>query len=182
MSDTKKKKFYILLTRFPDRWSRMIGVFTNSIYTHASIGLEEDMNTYYSFVWKGFIVESITRYLRPDRDPYTCELYEYEISTEQYDTMKRMLHKFADNKHIYSFARVELIFGLMKMPIITKNKYYCSQFIADVLKESKVLNTKRNSARFFPKDFGKIEGAKMIFKGDLLGYVNKYSLLPASAQ
>lgn len=181
MSNTEKKKIYILLTRFPDVWSKLIGFMTHSPYTHASIGLEEDLNTYYSFVWKGFIVEDITRYLKHFSKPFPCELHEFEVTAEQYDIIKRLLHEFAAKKQTYSFARWELIFGLFRMPIIRRNRYYCSQFIADVLKESEVLQSKRNSARYFPKDFRKIAGGNMIFKGNLLGYVQKFALPPSAA-
>lgn len=181
MNDTEKRKIYILLTRFPDFWSKLIGIMTHSPYTHASIGLEEDLNTYYSFVWKGFIVEDITRYLKRFRKPFPCELHEFEVTAEQYDIIKRLVHEFAAKKQTYSFARWELIFGLFHMPIVRQNRYYCSQFIADVLKESEVLQSKRNSARYFPKDFGKLAGGNMIFKGDLLGYVQKFALLPSAA-
>ncbi|MCH5317061.1 MAG: hypothetical protein J1E05_03725 [Eubacterium sp.] len=180
MSENATKKIYVLLTSFPDAGSKMVGFMTRSIFTHASIGLEEDMNTYYSFVWKGFIVEKITKYLRPDRKPYPCELYELEVTPQEYEVVKMILFDFVEKKHTYSFARVELIFGLMRMPIIRRNKYYCSQFIADVLKKSKILKSKRNSARFFPKDFGKLPGMTMIFKGDILGYVQKFHLLTSA--
>lgn len=57
----KNKKIYILFTRFPDNGSKVIEALTGCYYPHASIGLEEDWNTFYSFVTKGFIVEKITR-------------------------------------------------------------------------------------------------------------------------
>lgn len=61
-----KYKINILLTRFPDNGSKAISFFKRSFYTHASIGLGEDLNTFYSFVWKGFLVEKVTRYVKPD--------------------------------------------------------------------------------------------------------------------
>lgn len=182
MSNTETKKIYILLTSFPDAGSKMVGLMTRSIFTHASIGLGEDMNTYYSFVWKkGFFVEKVTRYIKPNVKPYRCELYEFEVTAEQYDVIKNIVLEFEATKNKYSFARWELVFGLMRMPIIRRNRYYCSQFIAEVLKKSEVLKSKKNSARFFPKDFGKLAGGNMIFKGNLLGYAQKFLLLPSVA-
>ena len=71
-------KINILLTRFPDNGSRAISFFKRSYYTNASIGSNEDMNTFYSFVWKGFLVEKVTKYVKPNVDPYPCSLYELE--------------------------------------------------------------------------------------------------------
>jgi hypothetical protein len=62
--------------------SKMVQFFTRCYYTHASIGLEEDMNTFCSFVIKGFRVEKITRYEKPDRESFPCMLYEMEVSDE----------------------------------------------------------------------------------------------------
>ena len=55
------KKITILLTRFPDNGSRFISLLTGYYYTHASIGLPEEQDTYYRFVRKGFIVEKASR-------------------------------------------------------------------------------------------------------------------------
>ena len=52
----KKRKLFILLTRFPNNSSVFLEFVTGFHYTHASIGLEEDRNIFYSFVLKGFIV------------------------------------------------------------------------------------------------------------------------------
>ena len=65
----KKRKIFILLTKFYDTGSKLLRFATGTYYTHASIGLEEDMNTFYSFVLKGFIEEKITRYNKPGRIP-----------------------------------------------------------------------------------------------------------------
>ena len=53
----EKKKILLLLSKFSDFKSRAIGFLTGFYFTHASIGLGEDKNTFYSFVDKGFIVE-----------------------------------------------------------------------------------------------------------------------------
>ena len=45
-----KRKIFILLLHFSDIGSLAMQYYTDFYYTHASIGLEEDMNTFYSFV------------------------------------------------------------------------------------------------------------------------------------
>ncbi len=92
------RKIFILLTRLPDNGSKAMRLITRFPYTHASIGLDEDMNTFYSFICKGFIVEKISRYLRPDKEPFLCLLYELEVSEEIYQTVKEILNAFVDNK------------------------------------------------------------------------------------
>ena len=60
---SKKKNIYILLTNFHDGGSKLLHFITGNKYTHASIGFEEDINTFYSFVYKGFLVEKISKYI-----------------------------------------------------------------------------------------------------------------------
>lgn len=90
----KKRKVFILLTRLPGTVSGAIHLCTGFYYTHASIGFEEDMNTFYSFVIKGFIVEKISRYVRPDREPFPCQLYELDVSETIYENMKETVQNF----------------------------------------------------------------------------------------
>ena len=78
--EDKSRKIYILLTRFHDFGSKMVRCLTGYKYSHTSIGLDEDMNTFYSFVCKGFIVEKITRYVKPDRKPFACQIYELSVT------------------------------------------------------------------------------------------------------
>ena len=42
----KYKKILILISRFPDLGSSIISAVRGHYFTHASIGLEEDMNTF----------------------------------------------------------------------------------------------------------------------------------------
>jgi hypothetical protein len=82
----EKKKIYILLTRLPNTAAPIIEAMTGSYYTHTSIGLEEDMNTFYSFGFKGFVAEKITQRVRPDKTPFPCQLYELDKAEKAGDS------------------------------------------------------------------------------------------------
>ena len=84
-----KRKVYLLLTKFPDTGTKIINILTGLKYPHASIGLEEDINTFYSFVTKGFIVEDINRYAKPGRKTIPCQLYEMYVTEETYLKIKQ---------------------------------------------------------------------------------------------
>ena len=72
----KYRKIYILMTQYPGFDAKILRLRTRFPYTHASVGLEEDMDTFYTFVSKGYLVESITRYEKPGRPSFPCALYE----------------------------------------------------------------------------------------------------------
>ena len=177
---SNKRKIYILLTRFYGNSSIAFGILTNSYYNHASIGLDEDLNTFYSFVKKGFLVEKITRYIRPDREPYPCMLYEMEISQKTYDEIKETIQGFVSKKHMYRYAKIGVVLGLFRIPIIQKHRYFCSQFVAEVLGNTNTVSLTKSSALYYPRDLIKLPNKKMIFQGNLQSFLDKFVLQPSS--
>lgn len=170
------KKIYVLLTRFPDNGSKVIQAMTGSFYTHASIGLEEDMNTFYSFVVKGFIIEEITRYIKPDRTPFPCQVYEIAVSEKVYKSVKRIIQFYVNRRHKLSYSRVGLVFGLLRIPFKRKNNYFCSQFVAEVLKRAKAAKLKKFTVLYMPGDFKKLSEMKLVFEGNLQGFITHFGI------
>lgn len=66
------------------------------------------MNTYYSFVRKGFIVEKVTRFIRPDRAPFPCQLYEIEVSQKVYGSVKKVIQVFTEYKGDLRYLKIEV--------------------------------------------------------------------------
>ena len=177
----KKRKIYILLISFPDTGSKVIRAMKSCYYTHASIGLEEDLNTFYSFVTKGFIVEKLTKYLKPDREPFPCKLYELEVSEKVYESVKKLLAFYVEFKHLWHYAKLGLALSLLKIPY-KKNRfgYFCSQFVAEILIASEAAKLKKSSKAYFPEDFGRLPEAKLKCEGDILTVINYFGLLQAN--
>lgn len=171
-----RKKVFVLLTRFPDLGSKIIHLITRCHYTHASIGLEEDMNTFYSFVRKGFIVEKLTRYLKPDREPFPCLLYEIEVSDEVYGRIQSILSDFVRREQALRYTKLGVMLGLSHVSFKRRDRYFCSQFVAEVLKYGRAVYLQKDSSLYFPGDFGKLQGIKEDFRGDLQGMVCRYRL------
>lgn len=175
-----KRKIYIMLSRFPDNGSKAIEAMTGFYYTHASIGLEEDMNTFYSFVVKGFIVEKITRYVRPDRNPLPCQLYEMEVPDWVYRRMKRVLETYVQNGDSMRYSRLGIVLCLLRIPYKRRKSYFCSQFVADVLSESRAVDLKKSSALYLPGDIRKLPGMRLQYQGDMQGMLQRYGIVAAT--
>ena len=174
-----KKKVFILLTRFPDNGAKVIQAMTGSYYSHASIGLGEDnMNTFYSFVVKGFIVEELTRYIKPEREPFPCQLYEMEVSERVYNAVRRILNKFKRRKHDKFYKRFGLVMILLRIPFKRKNGYFCSQFVAEVLKKAKAARLKKFTVFYMPGDFKKLTEMKLVFEGNLQSLIHHFNIQP----
>ena len=170
-----KKKIYILLTRFPDNGSRAVSFFSGGAYPHASIGLEEDMNTFYSFITKGFIIESVARYLKPDRAPFPCQLYELEVSPRVYNRVKEILTYFIEFKDLLHYTRWGVTLSLLHIPY-KRNRFgfFCTQFVAYVLQNSGAAKLRKSSTRFFSNDLKRLPGMKLDFQGDHRSFLQRF--------
>ena len=173
-----KRKIFILLTKFNTMDAKLLSFLTNSTYTHASIGLEENLNKFYSFVGKGFLEEEITKYIKPHKQPFKCILYELEVSNNVYDVIKNTLNKFKKIKNDLKYTKLGVILCVLHIPYNKKNKYFCSHFVATILNSCNVLKLNKNSSLYLPKDFAKIPNIKLKFQGNLKQMINRYKLQP----
>ncbi len=174
-----KRKLFILLTRFPNNSSAFLEFVTGFYYTHASIGLEEDRNIFYSFVLKGFIVEEVTRYIRPEWESFPCRLYELEVSEKSYQRIKAILLRFSKRKIRPQYAWGSLIACLFRIPYKQNDRYFCSQFVAEVLKKGKAVRLKKDSALYLPGDFEALPGVKLKYQGELKNMAKRLRLIPS---
>ncbi|MBQ7345675.1 MAG: hypothetical protein IJW45_06410 [Oscillospiraceae bacterium] len=168
------RKIYILLTRFPGLDAKALSCYTRFPYSHASVGLEEDTNTFYSFVVKGFIVEDIARYCKADRPPFPCALYELEVTQAVYDRVKDLLQNFVKHRSTLRYSYWGLLLSLIHIPSRWKGRYFCSQFVAEVLQRCKATRLKKSSTLYLPKDLHRLTDLKLVFQGDLLNMTQTY--------
>lgn len=178
-TDVSMKKVYMLLTRFPDRTNAFMAWLSGSYYSHASIGLEENMRFYYSVVRKGHIVEDLLRY----RQAFPCQLYELEVSAEVYERIRVMVKDRKASKKI-RYARLGVLLSLLRIPHKhAENRYFCSEYVADVLKSSGAVSLRKHITRCFSKDLKSIPGMKLHFEGNIRNLITQYDLCacPATA-
>lgn len=178
----KSRKIYILFTRFPDNGTKVIEVLTGCYYPHTSIGLEEDLNTFYSFVTKGFIVEKITRYVKPDRIPFPCQLYELHVSENIYGRIKEALEYFVEFKEIVHYTKLGLILSLLRIPY-KRNRFgfFCSQFVAEILHHSGAVKLTKESTQYFSEDLKRLPGMKLNYQGNLETMIEYLGISPKFA-
>lgn len=173
-----QRKIFVLLTQFPGFDSKALRWWTQFPYSHVSLGLDEDMNTFYSFVVKGFIVEDISRYNKPGRSPFPCELYSLEVSELTYQAVKKNILTFLNNRSRLSYSRLGLILTLIHIPWRLKNRYICSHFVAQTLQRCTATRLVKDATLYLPKDFPRLKELRMIFKGDLLHMAARFGKRP----
>lgn len=173
------RKIYVLLTRLPDSVSHTLAVIKSSYYTHASIGLEEDLNTFYTFAYKGFRIEKVSVYVERNHN-FPCVLYEIDVPEKVYEETKKKLFEFVENKHEYSYSFVGVILGLIYVPHKFKKRYFCSQFVSEILKDCKIVELHKSTSTFFPGDFRNIKDAKLRMQGNLKSLQELLPHIPGS--
>ena len=174
------KRIFILLIRYPDTMADFMVRYTGFGYTHATIGLEEDLNSFYSFMKKGFIEEKVTRYLKPGREPFPCALYEIEVSRKAYRRVKKLLNAYTARKKFLRYTHISLVFCFLGIPCKLQDRYFCSEFVAEVLQRANVVNLPKHCALCLPKDFHNLKETRMVFSGNIQTMVDHYHLLSAN--
>lgn len=170
------KRIFILLIRYPDTMADLMVRYTGFGYTHATIGLEEDLNSFYSFMKKGYIEEKITRYLKPNREPFPCALYEIPVSRKTYRRVKKLLNAYTARKKFLRYTHISLVCCFLGIPWKIRNRYFCSQFVAEVLQRSNAVCLPKNSALCLPKDFHDLKESRVVFSGNIQTMVDHYHL------
>lgn len=138
--------------------SRDLTLFSNITYladggglTHASLGLSEDAEFYYSFNFKGLKKEYRTSMKKRPRE---MKRYIVSVPDEAAEKLKSMIAEMEQQKEKYHYAKLGVSLRLMHLPNQTEDddKMFCSQFVTGILKESGCIDVKKNPADCTPND------------------------------
>ena len=171
----KDKKIYIVLTDTGTILNRIIKLYTNKPYNHASISLDSQLTELYSFARKkyynpligGFVKEDINN---PILMKSKCAIYCLETDEETYDRIINNIKRFNINKDKFKYNILGLIGVIIKKDFKRKNKYFCSQFVATILKDSGVEFTPKKPCFTTPFDFAESDNLSFIYEGKLSKY------------
>ena len=171
-------KLYILLTDTQSFISKGIKLYTRREYSHVSISLDVDLEDLYSFgrlkphnpLIGGFVKEALdsgTYTLFPNT---TCALFSIDVTSQQFFDAKRIIQRFkhSDQKYRYNYIGVA---GLMiNKPINREFRYFCSQFVQEVLHKSGVNIINKDKGLTLPEDFINNKELELIYEGRLHQY------------
>lgn len=171
----KTRTLYIFLVRTDSLFSRVISLFTHADYTHASIGFDPGCSCLYSFarihtnapIPAGFVKESANTGLLSLSPNAPCVVYKVNVTEQAYEDIKKQLQRMYLNKSRYKYNYLGPIFCFFGLPIRLKNKYFCSQFVAETLARFHVVKLKKPASLYQPRDIADLEGLELIFKGKL---------------
>lgn len=147
------KKVTVLLTTYSDWVSKLVGICSGRGYMHASIGLEDEPNTFYSFNYRGFCVETLEKHRR--RGVRQSVGYELSVSDAAYESLHRQVDGFKSHTSDFEYTRLGVVFCLLGIPFRWKRHYFCSQFVAEMLKKSEAFHLRKSAELYMPNAFCK---------------------------
>lgn len=175
-----KKQIYIVLSQTGTIVSRIIKLFTHDKYNHASISFDGDINSLYSFgrtkpyniVSGGFVKESpnfgtFKRFKRTK-----IALLSLDVDGGIYDEIKSHIENMYENKEQYKYNYRGLFLAALNKKYSSRNRYYCSEFISEILKSYGIAGEYRFGSVVKPIDFISLPNAKLIYKGKMSAFAS----------
>ena len=171
----REKKVYILLTDTGTLFTKTIKLYTGTPYNHASIAFDENLKEVYSFGRKrptnpfigGFVKENIKEGLFKNA---TCAVYSLTNNEKEYNSMRRYIKQIEAEKEKYRYNLIGLFAVMLNKRLNRKNAFFCSQFVASVLKKSDSIDFSIPPSLVTPHDLQLVEKSELIYQGMLKDY------------
>lgn len=170
------KHIYILLTRTHTLLSNVINHITNASYTHVSIGFDKNFDNMFSFARKnpylllpaGLVKEDInTGLFKRKMEISECCLYELSISDEGYEMLKKRLYGFLSENESLKYSVLGLLFCYFNVEYKNDKRYFCSQFVAELLVATNEVALPKSPCLMQPNDFKEIPNLNRLYVGKL---------------
>lgn len=162
-------------------WNRYPG----DMYSHISLSRDIMLGNMMSFARKelnnpfnaGLIKEDIRTGMFEQNQKYSrIAVMQLEVTSEQYNRVMEKMDWYWEHREDYSFNFVGLASMLfVGRGIAPKNQFFCSQWVASVLKESGIdIFDGRDPRNIKPFDFYGILKNNIIYEGPTTGYLEYY--------
>ena len=169
------KSIYILLTKSDTLVSKIIKMATDDKYTHASLSFEENLQPLYSFSRKfvnlplpaGLRTEPLTKGFFQKYGYIPCALYELKVDDAVYWEARREVEQMMADAPSYRFNVLGLFLCRLNIPFHRERRYFCSEFVSEVLNRSKALPLPKEPSLMRPNDYTKIPALFCRFEGRL---------------
>lgn len=169
---------YVLLTDTGTMFTKMVKRFTSAPYNHASLALDAGLNELFSFGRKqatnpwiaGFVEEDVYDGTYRHFPNTRCALLRLKVSTHQQQEAIRIIRSFQQEKNSYRYNLIGLLFVLMNLDIEFKKAFFCSQFVAETLRNIGIKLWERPSTLVSPHDFLLHPEFEVVYEGLLYDY------------
>lgn len=161
------KTVTILLTKYSGWFGRFICAISKNGYSHASKSIDGAEEIFYSFNYKGFVIEKPKKYIPRKRMPESACI-RMQVPEETYMLIEEEISQFLARKEQYIYSRWGVILCLLHVPHKFKDRYFCSQFVAEVLAQAGAVGLKKKESLYLPGQL--IDGIECLFSKKQLVY------------
>ena len=178
MYETYDKSMYLVISQSGSIVSRIIKFLTSAPYNHVAISLNKELKPMYSFArvkpWNpvigGYVAESpgrgtLKRF--PDTKVIVLEL---KVTEKQFKNIKHKLRMMLKYRKRYRYNYLGLFLAYVNIPYKGNHRYYCSEFVQEVLTDNHVEGYTELSGIVQPIHFLNYPHAKVIYHGKLTDY------------
>lgn len=178
MSEKGQKKIYVVLSHTGTIVAKLIKLFTRKEFSHASISLTEDLHWMYSFgrlnpynpFWAGLVREA------PDRGTFKrfydtdVIVLELSVTSEELEGIRKTLGNMLAEQGKYHYNYIGLFKAGVKKPHRRSHyRFYCSEFVGDVLKRNNIAGSEKLPSIVHPINFLELPHS-VVYRGKLREY------------
>jgi inositol transport system substrate-binding protein len=82
--------------------------------------------------------------------------------------IKEEIDRFLVNRDNYRYSRLGVVLCLMHIPYKFKSRYFCSQFVAEILEHAGAVRLKKKNTLYLPHQL--LDGMECLFPGKKVLY------------
>lgn len=178
MEESEKKYVYVVLSGTDTILGRIIQKKLGVSYNHCSISLDEDLERIYSFGRKtywhvfssGFVKESKSSGFYKRFGKTRIIVLKIPVTKTQWSRIKKKISLFNEEQDNYRYSLIGLIYCDLGLDVKRKNKYFCSQFVTEVLHSSGLTLFDKPETLIRPHDYLNLTEPKIIYSGQIRNY------------
>lgn len=173
---------YIVLSR-PDSFvSTLISFFTRAEYSHISIAYDRELRSLCSFARKyrlplpgGLVAENENGVLRKALRHAKCVILSAPVPENRFAAFCSRIDTMLLHRDTYHYSLRGLFFCCLGMETHCGHHYFCSEFVAEMLRYAGIRGIPKPPSLMKPLDFLKIPGLDRVYSGVLCEHLSRVS-------
>ena len=178
MCTTNEDCIYIVVSRTNTILGKLIQRKLKVGYNHCSLSLDRSLENIYSFGRKelrnvfsaGFVNESKSSGFFKEYHDSVIAVIQVPVSHEEKERIVEIIAEFQSSPTHFKYSLLGLIYCYLGIPRKRKDKFFCSQFVAQVLGQAGLSLFGKPETLVRPHDFLDIQPGELIYTGRIGHY------------
>ncbi len=177
-------KIFVLLSRSQTYIAKKIRKATGDTFSHSSLAFDEGLETLVSFARRfrcvplpaGLMREDLSRGYFGHHQDIFCRLVEFEVSEDSFLRMKDRVESMLKEYKKYKYDIKGLFASHKGIRSERPCRYFCSQFVSEILEMSDDIHLPKVPFFMRPQDFADMSEGRYVFEGtvkELRAYVKR---------